>query len=128
MLPTPDREDLFLKELPSHLECKEDPQDYVKSLIQLAINAKRPRLAGLLFTHLPNQNETDPTVQRAQQTLRLILIDAPQVPSDEYWNEVQEQWTQIEFTKPGHRLRSRHHPRAQQNPRNQFGSRSWRRR
>lgn len=128
MLPSPDQEDIFLANLPNDISAQEDPQHFVQSLIQEAIEAKRPRFAGQLFTHLPNPNSDDPATHKAQQALRMMLIDAPDAPSQEYWETVEAQWAQIEFTKPGHRLRTRHHPRAQQDPRNQYGTRAWRRR
>ena len=128
MLPTPDQEDTFLVNLPIEISNQDNPQQFIQSLIQEAIAAKRPRFAGQLFTHLPNSNPDDPAIHKAQQALRMILLDAPEMPSQEYWESIETQWAQIEFTKPGHRLRNRHHPRAQQDPRSQYGTRAWRRR
>ena len=128
MLPPPDQESLFLQELTNQLSSNDDPQTILESLIREAIQERRPQLAGQLFTLLPNQHSTDPVLQKAQQALRLMLIEAPAEPTEAYWEDVQEQWALIEFTRPGHRLRNRHHPRAQQDPRSQYGTRAWRRR
>ena len=120
MLPSPEQETHFLQTLKDTLSAQ--PDDYLQSLIQRSLDMKRPKLAGKIFALLPPSNNPNPAFARAQQALRLMLLNIPDKPDEQYWENISTQWNSICSSGAFRRLRSRHKPV------NTFGSRSWRRR
>ena len=120
MLPSPEQESQFIQTLKDTLS--DLPEDHLQTLIQRALDMKRPRLAGEIFALLPPSSDPTPALMKAQQALRLMLLNVPDQPDENYWEEVSTQWNSMRSSGALRRLRSRHKPS------NSFGSRSWRRR
>ncbi len=119
MLPSPELEQEFLASLRTNMD--EISEDYLETLIQKALDRRRPALAGEIFALLPPSIEANPALEKAEQALRLMLLNVPDHPDEQYWEEVSSQWTSLRNSGPLKRLRSRHRQSSS------FGSRSWRR-
>ena len=105
MLPSPEQEaHLFKPQKTLSVLCSED---HLPTLIQRALDMKRPRL-GRDFALLPPSIDPTPALMKAQQALRLMLLNVPDQPDENYWEEVSTQWNSMRSSGALRRLRSRH--------------------
>ena len=111
MLPAPNQEDLFIENLQTDLESGQKSQEDLRNFITMAIESRRPKLAGRLFQLLDVHDTEDPNLQKAQNALAFLLIEDLQ-EVDHYWEEVQTSWAVFQPSKAGQRLRERHHPQS----------------
>lgn len=122
LLPSPDQEQEFLNTLREQLRHTEDIESQLEPLIEAAIDAKRPKFAGELFSMMPPLAYPPTKLQKAQLALQMMIISVAQEETEYTWADIVNQWNAMREFKAVQRLKNRHHPR------NQYGVRAWRRR
>src|SRR5210317_1338123 len=107
--PSMELEGQFIAEL-----MDEDLETCVEA-IQLAISAKRPKLAGKIFAILKEPVEMDEDLRKAERALAFFLINQ----TEEDWDEFQDIWEEYRENRKLRRFKARHRPQSN------FGTRSW---
>ena len=111
---TEQEESIFLAKL-----AEEENTTQCVEAIQLAIQERRPQLAGRIFALITEPIELDDGLKKAQRALAFFLIHQ----KEEQWLEFQEYWdSYYHKSNQGRRIRARHKPTLD------FGTRSWKRR
>ncbi|MEZ4322060.1 MAG: hypothetical protein R3F61_31600 [Myxococcota bacterium] len=84
----PDEEDAFVSEW-----MDSDDTDALVEMVSLAVEARRPHLAGRLFQLLDEQIDPEPgsPLDRAARAARMFLL-AKTRPEDHSWSELDDAW------------------------------------
>jgi hypothetical protein len=73
------------------MDC--DDTDALVELVSLAIEARRPRLAGRLFQLVDERIDPEPgsSLDRAARAARMFLVNKTR-PEDQSWSALEEAW------------------------------------
>ena len=95
---------------------QENSQETIQQAITLAIEQRRPQLAGQLFVLLQEIIPLDPILQKANKALRFSILDGQQ------WLQIEEAWQDFAPSSRIQRMKGRHRDN------NDLRNRPWKRR
>lgn len=103
---TADAEDHFLDQV------REAPTDELVAWVRLAIEARRPQLAGRLFQLVDDVIDPEPgsPLDKAARVARMWLFEK-ETPSDRSWSELDDAWEQVHkarYRRTKQKQRDRH--------------------